>query len=59
MPEIRSGRRTARPRASMPPRLCPTIWTRLPRLIAIDSMRVSSSAAAVSVQPTLAWMWER
>ena len=43
----------------MPPRLCPTMRTRLPRLIAIDSMRVSSSAAAVSVQPTLARMCER
>ena len=41
IPEIRSGRRTARPRASMPPRLWPTMWTRLPRLIAIDSIRVS------------------
>ena len=59
MPETRSGRRTARPRASMPPRLCPTIWTRVPRRIAIDSSRVSSWAAALSVQPTLAWIEER
>ena len=31
MLETRSGRRTAIPRASMPPRLCPTICTREPR----------------------------
>ena len=46
IPDTRSGRRTARPRASIPPRLCPTIRTRLPRRSAIDSSRASSWAAA-------------
>ena len=60
MPETRSGRRTARPRASMPPRLCPTMLHPACRVgAAIDSSRASSWAAALSVQPTLAWMWER
>ncbi len=42
MPETRSGRRTARPRASIPPRLWPTIRTRRPRRATTDSIRDSS-----------------
>ena len=56
MPGTRSGRRTASPRASMPPRLWPTICTRRPRRSDDRLEPASSWAAASSVQPTLAWM---
>ena len=46
MPATRSGRRAATPRASIPPRLWPTICTREPRRCAIASSRASSWAAA-------------
>ena len=46
MPSTRSGRRAARPRASMPPRLCPTIVTLRSRRVAIDSRRRSIRSAA-------------
>ncbi len=59
MPPTRSGRRAASPRASRPPRLCPTIVTRRSRLVAIASMRRSSASVAARVQPTLACIVER
>ena len=59
IPATRSGRRAATPRASIPPRLCPTIRTREPRRWVISSSRSSSWAAAASVQPTLARMSAR
>ena len=59
MPSIRSGRREASPRASMPPRLWPTMVTLRSRRIAIVSMRRSRRSAASRVQPTFTWICER
>ena len=47
MPETRSGRRTARPRAIMPPRLWPTIRTRRPRRATTDAIRDSSGVGGL------------
>ena len=54
MPLTRSGRRAAMPRASMPPRLCPTICTRCSRRATIASSRDSIISAVSRVQPMLA-----
>ena len=59
VPSTRSGRRAASPRASRPPRLCPTIVTLRSRFVAIASIRRSRASEAARVHPTLACIVER